>query len=177
MPGSGVKQRLLKQLNNNLVYPHSNTCTWLHIHFYRKGERSSRVRKCSLLNFFINLIIKPHFCISLSHKRNKTTISVLKVQVTLLYKFIHLVTDLLHSDGTQPQNDPVPGWSLISLEQSEMICLFCSLHEDYFRLQMFIFYIPICPPVFLVCNHVTRQPCWGSKQKNISPKNLHENTV
>ena len=29
MPGSGVKQRLLK-LNNNLVYPHSNTCTWLY---------------------------------------------------------------------------------------------------------------------------------------------------
>ena len=29
--------------------------------------------------------------------------------------------------------------------------------------------------LFLVCNHVTRRPCWGSKQKNISSKNLHEN--
>ena len=113
-----------------------------------KSERSSSVRKFSLLNFLMNLIIKPHFCISLSHERNKTTISILKVQVTLLYKFIHLVTDLLHSDGTQPHNDPdLPHWSLISLEQSEMICLFCSLHEDYFCLQTFIFYIPICPPV------------------------------
>ena len=24
--------------------------------------------------------------------------------------------------------------------------------------------------LFLVCNHVTRRPCWGSKQKNISSK-------
>ena len=32
-------------------------------------------------------------------------------------------------------------------------------------------------PQFLVCNHVARQPCWGSKQKNISSKNLHENRV
>ena len=31
--------------------------------------------------------------------------------------------------------------------------------------------------IFLVCNHVTRRPCWGSKQKNISSKNLHENRV
>ena len=31
--------------------------------------------------------------------------------------------------------------------------------------------------LFLVCNHVTRRPCWGSKQKNISSKNLHENRV
>ena len=30
---------------------------------------------------------------------------------------------------------------------------------------------------FLVCNHVTRRPCWGSKEKNISSKNLHENRV
>ena len=30
---------------------------------------------------------------------------------------------------------------------------------------------------FLVCNHVTRRPCWGSKQKNFSSKNLHENRV
>ena len=30
---------------------------------------------------------------------------------------------------------------------------------------------------FLVCNHVTRRPCWGSKQKNIFSKNLHENRV
>ena len=30
--------------------------------------------------------------------------------------------------------------------------------------------------IFLVCNHVTRRPCWGSKQKNIS-KNLLENRV
>ena len=31
--------------------------------------------------------------------------------------------------------------------------------------------------LLLVCNHVTRRPCWGSKQKNISSKNLHENRV
>ena len=31
--------------------------------------------------------------------------------------------------------------------------------------------------LFLVCNHMTRRPCWGSKQKNISSKNLHENRV
>ena len=31
--------------------------------------------------------------------------------------------------------------------------------------------------VVLVCNHVTRRPCWGSKQKNIFSKNLHENRV
>ena len=33
------------------------------------------------------------------------------------------------------------------------------------------------PVLFLVCNHVTRRPCWGSKEKNISSKNLHENRV
>ena len=33
------------------------------------------------------------------------------------------------------------------------------------------------PVLFLVCNHVTRRPYWGSKQKNISSKNLHENRV
>ena len=35
----------------------------------------------------------------------------------------------------------------ISLEQSEMICLFCSLHEDYFCLQTFNFWysnMPTC---------------------------------
>ena len=30
---------------------------------------------------------------------------------------------------------------------------------------------------FLVCNHVTRRPCWGSKQKKLFWKNLHENRV
>ena len=34
-----------------------------------------------------------------------------------------------------------------------------------------------CSNLFLVCNHVTRRPCWGSKQKNISSTNLHENRV
>ena len=31
--------------------------------------------------------------------------------------------------------------------------------------------------LFLVCNHVTRRPCWGSKQKKLFWKNLHENRV
>ena len=30
---------------------------------------------------------------------------------------------------------------------------------------------------FLVCNHLTRRPCWGLKQKNVSSQNLHENRV
>ena len=29
----------------------------------------------------------------------------------------------------------------------------------------------------LVCNHVTKQPCWGSIQQNFCTKNLHENAV
>ena len=33
------------------------------------------------------------------------------------------------------------------------------------------------PPQFLVCNHVTRRPCWRSIQQNICLKNLHENRV
>ena len=32
-------------------------------------------------------------------------------------------------------------------------------------------------PVLLVCNHVTRRPCWGLKQKKLFSKNLHENRV
>ena len=31
--------------------------------------------------------------------------------------------------------------------------------------------------IFLVCNHVTRRPCWRSIQQNIFLKNLHENRV
>ena len=30
---------------------------------------------------------------------------------------------------------------------------------------------------FLVCHHLTRRPCWRSKQKSFSSKNLHENGV
>ena len=31
--------------------------------------------------------------------------------------------------------------------------------------------------LFLVCNHVTRRPCWGSIQQKFCSKNLHENGV
>ena len=31
--------------------------------------------------------------------------------------------------------------------------------------------------LFLICNHVTMQPCWGSIQQNFSSKNSHENRV
>ena len=32
-------------------------------------------------------------------------------------------------------------------------------------------------PTFLVCNHVTRRPCWRSKHYNFFWKNLHKNRV
>lgn len=145
MPGSGVKQRLLK-LNNNLVYPHSNTCTWLHIHFYRKGKRSSSVRKFSLLNFFINLIIKPHFCISLTHKRNKITISILKVRTSNPSLQIHSLIG--HWFASFRWNSHAHWHTLVlSLEQSEMICIFAVYMKTNFVCKRLSFDIPICTSV------------------------------
>ena len=31
--------------------------------------------------------------------------------------------------------------------------------------------------LFLVCNHVTKRQCWGSRQSKFVSKNLHENRV
>ena len=50
-------------------------------------------------------------------------------------------------------------------------CRTQKVHNNNFLLLLFI------SSLFLVCNHVTRRPCWGSKQKNISSNNLHENRV
>ena len=47
----------------------------------------------------------------------------------------------------------------------------------FHTLHYFFDYITTLLALFLVCNHVTSRPRWGSKQKNISSKNLHENRV
>ena len=62
----------------------------------------------------------------------------------------------------------------------EMVYAFPSAVNPIFPVQKRRIPVPILrpqDPLFLVCNHVTRRPCWGSKQKNISLKNLHENRV